>query len=397
MAERDIYKHDVDFATLALQSPAFNKHLKVNGQLDFSDPEAVHLLERDFSLRLDLPNDRLCPPVPNRLNYILWLQDLLDTTSDDYTDQPKWNFIATDIDPKNLEYAKRNVLQNKLETRIRPVQTKPTNPLIPLDTLGLGRIDFTMCNPPFYASSADLVASAASKSRPPHSACTGADVEMVTPGGEVAFVSRMIDESKGLGERCMWYTSMLGKSSSVEAVVQRIRAAGMDNWAVKDLVQGSKTRRWAVAWSWGSLRPPEAAARSTSTIPKHLLPFPPEHRISLIQSSVDACAEVLHETMRNLRIPWQYRQATATGLGFAPGNVWSRAARRKKQQDRGNPSPVHSPPNRNTDKEPALGFKIHLQIAQEGGVSMTIRWLRGRDSVLFESFCGMLKRQMTIP
>lgn len=112
-----------------------------------------------------------------------------------------------------------------------------------------------MCNPPFYASTADLITSAAAKSRPPHSACTGADVEMVTPGGEVAFVSRMIDESKSLRERCQWYTSMLGKYSSVETIVQNFRGVGVTNWAVKDLVQGNKTKRWAVAWSWGNLRP----------------------------------------------------------------------------------------------------------------------------------------------
>ena len=78
---------------------------------------------------------------------------------------------------------------------------------------------------------------------------------MVTSGGEVAFVSRMIDESKVLKERCQWYTSMLGKYSSVEIIVGNLRGAGVDNWTVKDLVQGSKTRRWVVAWSWGIMRP----------------------------------------------------------------------------------------------------------------------------------------------
>jgi 23S rRNA (adenine1618-N6)-methyltransferase len=42
--------------------------LKPNRQLDFSDPEAVRqltksLLHRDFELKIDLPDDRLCPPV----------------------------------------------------------------------------------------------------------------------------------------------------------------------------------------------------------------------------------------------------------------------------------------------------------------------------------------------
>lgn len=82
---------------------------------------------------------------------------------------------------------------------------------------------------------------------------------MVTPGGEVAFVSRMIDESKELGDRCQWYTSMLGKYSSVEIIIENIKGTGIVNWAVKDLVQGNKTKRWAVAWSWGSMRPVEVS------------------------------------------------------------------------------------------------------------------------------------------
>ena len=78
---------------------------------------------------------------------------------------------------------------------------------------------------------------------------------MVTPGGEVAFVSRMIDESVALKSRVQWYTSMLGKLSSVSEVVEKVKSVGVDNWAVTEFVQGQKTRRWAVAWSWGPMRP----------------------------------------------------------------------------------------------------------------------------------------------
>ena len=112
-----------------------------------------------------------------------------------------------------------------------------------------------MCNPPFYASEEEQLLAAAFKKRPPHSACTGAAIEMVTPGGEIAFVSRMIVESKKLNDLCQWYTSMLGKYSSVEVILDRLGKAGVHNWAVRDLVQGNKTKRWAVAWSWGDMRP----------------------------------------------------------------------------------------------------------------------------------------------
>lgn len=55
-------------------------------KLDFNDPAAMlqltkTLLKQNFGLKIELPDDRLCPPVPNRHNYILWLKALLDTSS----------------------------------------------------------------------------------------------------------------------------------------------------------------------------------------------------------------------------------------------------------------------------------------------------------------------------
>ena len=46
------------------------------------------------------------------------------------------------------------------------------------------------------------------------------------------------------------------------------------------------------------------------------------------------------------------------------------------------------------DEEPALGVKIVVREGREG-VLVDVRWLVGRDSVLFESFCGMLRREVT--
>jgi 23S rRNA (adenine1618-N6)-methyltransferase len=78
---------------------------------------------------------------------------------------------------------------------------------------------------------------------------------MVTEGGENAFVHRMIEESLHLRERVVWYTSMLGKLSSVSVIVEKLMEHGNNNYGVTEFVQGSKTKRWAVAWSWTDLRP----------------------------------------------------------------------------------------------------------------------------------------------
>lgn len=133
-----------------------------------------------------------------------------------------------------------------------------------------------MCNPPFYSSQAEMLTLAAAKLRPPFTACTGSANEMVTPGGEVVFVSRMIDESLLLQERVQWYTSMLGKFSSLPALVERLRERGVRNYAVTEFAQGTRTRRWGVAWSFGGWRPGVGAARGVGSLRKELLPFPAE-------------------------------------------------------------------------------------------------------------------------
>jgi 23S rRNA (adenine1618-N6)-methyltransferase len=149
-----------------------------------------------------------------------------------------------------------------------------------------------MCNPPFYESKADMLTSAASKQRPPFTACTGSENEMVTPGGEVAFISRMIDESLVLRDRVQWYTSMLGKFSSIAVLVEKLRDNGVDNYAVTEFVQGSKTRRWGIAWSFDDLRPAMSVARGVSSLQKSLLPFPSEYLVTVSSHVIDSIIRI---------------------------------------------------------------------------------------------------------
>ena len=55
--------------------------------LDFKKVEGLRaltwaLLKDDWGLDMDLPPDRLVPTIPLRLNYLLWLEDLLDGQAD---------------------------------------------------------------------------------------------------------------------------------------------------------------------------------------------------------------------------------------------------------------------------------------------------------------------------
>ncbi|KAK4163375.1 hypothetical protein QBC43DRAFT_345276 [Cladorrhinum sp. PSN259] len=292
---RHLYDTEPDFKQLSKQDAEFASVLQKNGQLDFTDPAAVMqltktLLRTDFGLEIELPNDRLCPPVPNRHNYILWLKDLLESTSYSPPDsQPvcgldvgtgasciypllgtvqrsSWHFVATDIDEQSLAHAKRNVELNDLSGQVRLLLRSPKDSLIPSESdLPMSPLGFVMMNPPFYTSADEMLSSAAKKSRPPHSACTGAPVEMVCEGGEVAHVGRLLEESLVLRERgARWYTSMLGKVTSLEVLVGKLKENGINNYAVTEFIQGNKTKRWAIGWTFGTMRPADHVARGMS-------------------------------------------------------------------------------------------------------------------------------------
>ncbi len=84
---------NVDFTLLAINDPEFDAvYSKKGGYVDFQDPVTVQqltksILKRDFNLKIELPDDRLCPPVPVRYEYIRWIQALVDTTADDYAEK----------------------------------------------------------------------------------------------------------------------------------------------------------------------------------------------------------------------------------------------------------------------------------------------------------------------
>jgi 23S rRNA A1618 N6-methylase RlmF len=79
--------------------------------------------------------------------------------------------------------------------------------------------DFVMCNPPFYSSAEDVSRSSEFKELDPNAVrnlayayvtesdqlaqiCTGAEVEMITPGGETSFIARIFSESLELRTKC---------------------------------------------------------------------------------------------------------------------------------------------------------------------------------------------------
>jgi len=395
--------------------------------------------------------------VPVRWNYVRWLQDLLATTHPSHTETfdpnrpatgldigvgasciypllacasaPGWKMHGTDIDAHSLRHAQQNVDANESVlggggdggSRIKLHHRTPSAkeeeeplPLIPLEALGISTLDFVMCNPPFYSSAADMASAYEHKSMAPSAVCTGSTNEMICPGGDIGFVSRLLAESLELRGRVRWYSSMLGRLASVQMLVAKLREHGIGNFAVTNLKAGRKTRRWAVAWSFGDLRPGNAVARHGEVV-QAVMPMATEWTVGVgaggdaAGSAVEELGEKVNALLAELDLRWQWRAPIHTGVAFARENVWSRSARRKRkfqQQQRGeeerrkggegnqkeeeNEAASSESRSSNEDEEPvALAVKI---VCRPGRVD--IRWLRGTDFTLWESFCGMMKRAL---
>lgn len=86
----------------------------------------------------------------------------------------------------------------------------------------------------------------------------------------------------------------------------------------------------------------------------------------------------------------------SAGVGYTSENVWSRQARRKMKLAGSDDTAMKLP---SLPDEVELGVRIQIrytrgQKASPKEVETLISWIRGTDSVLFESFCGMIRRKM---
>jgi len=282
--------HPPDFNDLAARYPPLASYVRKDRtgapHIEFSDPRALRelcyaFMWLDHNIRIEFPLDSLIPTVPGRLEYVQWVGNLLANDSDrdegmrgkssgrkgkkaaavwgidigvgcsciypllGCASYPDWNFLGTDIDARSIEYAEDNVRRNNLEKRV--ILKLTTGPdILPEEILPatIQNFDFVLCNPPFYSGPSDFVP----KATPASGINSGSTRESITAGGEVAFVLRMLEESRKLKGRVRWWTSLIGKKQSVDQLADALRAAGVE-LKIGQFRPG-QTSRWAVAWRW---------------------------------------------------------------------------------------------------------------------------------------------------
>jgi len=300
---RNKHKQGYDFSALVAVHPILGRFIirnKFNGNdsIDFSQAEAVKtlncaLLKQYYKIEhWDIPTGYLCPPIPGRVDYIHYLADLLKSSADKaFLDKKatvnvldigtgasciypilgqreyQWHFVASDIDPISIAAAQENLLKNKnLDSDIEcRLQTEPTSIFKGI----IRKNEFyhlTLCNPPFHKSLADAAAGTNRKVKnlaksnqtnnlkaniktqaPPTLNFGGQKAELWCDGGELAFIRRMINESKQYTQQVLWFTCLVSKKDNLSAIKLSLKKANVSEVKVVNMAQGQKISRF-VAW-----------------------------------------------------------------------------------------------------------------------------------------------------
>ena len=290
---RNRHQDRYDFPKLIKSSPELAEYLILNPygkqSIDFANPEAVKVFNRALLKALygvahwDIPAGYLCPPIPGRADYVHALADLLaehnggvipkgaaihvlDVGTGANCIYPllgngdyRWRFVGSDIDPIALASAQAIVAANKLGKFIelrRQVQARH----ILKGILGPDeRFDLTLCNPPFHASLEEAtrgsqrkwraLGKADPKRKLPVLNFGGQSNELWCEGGEIGFITQLIDESREIGHQVCWFSTLVSKASNLPAIHARLKKAGAQATRMVEMGQGQKQSRF-VTWTF---------------------------------------------------------------------------------------------------------------------------------------------------
>ena len=288
---RNKHRSRYDFNVLIDVCPELKQYVSINKfnieTIDFTNSLAVKslnqaLLKQFYNIQhWDIPQNYLCPPIPGRVDYIHYIADVLSSSNGGIIPKGKavnvfdigvganciypllghqeygWQFIGSEIDLKALKVAKQivesNSLSNYIDIRHQINASFIFNGIIKPTEL----IDITLCNPPFHSSAAEANAGSQKKwknlghkkTEKPVLNFGGQTSELWCKGGEVAFISKMIEESANIKEQCLWFTSLVSKSENLPAIYSVLKKVGAISIKTINMSQGNKISR-LVAWTF---------------------------------------------------------------------------------------------------------------------------------------------------
>ncbi len=287
---RNRHRGRYDFDQLIAASPALAEFVAINAygdaSIDFANPQAVKALNQallllHYGIRdWDIPPRYLCPPIPGRADHLHHAADLLGSANAGTiprgaavrvldigiganaiypligTREYGWHFVGADIDRTALDNVVRiveaNALQDAIALRQQPDPACYFNGIVRANEM----FDLTLCNPPFHASLKEVMAGSKRKWQNLGKAAArpglnfgGLGAELYCRGGEEAFITAMIAESRRYAMQCLWFTTLVSRSATLPAVYRALRGVKALKVHTIDMAQGQKKSR-LVAWTF---------------------------------------------------------------------------------------------------------------------------------------------------
>ncbi|WP_397449658.1 23S rRNA (adenine(1618)-N(6))-methyltransferase RlmF [Pseudomonas sp. NA-150] len=290
---RNRHQGRYDFPKLIKSNPELAKFVIINPygkeSIDFADPSAVRVFNRALLKSFygiahwDIPADYLCPPIPGRADYVHFLADLLAESNEGVIPRGAlikaldigtgancvyplighsdygWHFLGSDIDPTAVAAATAIIKSNSLHKAVS-LRLQGNRKQILLDLLKSDeRFDVTMCNPPFHASLDEAqrgshrkwraLGKADPKRKLPVLNFGGQSQELWCEGGEIGFVTQLINESKQVARQVLWFSTLVSKASNLPMIQGTLKKIGAVQSQVVEMSQGQKQSRF-VAWTF---------------------------------------------------------------------------------------------------------------------------------------------------
>jgi 23S rRNA (adenine1618-N6)-methyltransferase len=288
---RNAHRRPYDFKALIKSSPELARFVGINQykneSIDFADPLAVKALNRALLVHFyglswwDIPAGYLCPPIPGRADYVHYAADLLRSCNDGVVPEGKnvsvidigtganlvypiignseygWSFVGSEIDAPAVAAADKIIRANPSLAKTVECRLQESSYNIYEGVVRPGeRFDLSLCNPPFHASPHEAAVAMQRKldnlgkgNKPPVRNFGGQGAELWTPGGEEAFINRMIKESVTLKENIFWFTTLVSKKETLPGITKSLQAAKVSDMKMVEMSQGQKTSR-IVAWTF---------------------------------------------------------------------------------------------------------------------------------------------------
>jgi len=243
--------------------------------IKFADSDAVRalniaLLKNQYNIDWDIPKHNLCPPIPGRLDYLLYANDLIQKSDIHILDIGTganliypilakchfgWKCTASEVDMDSIKHAKKIMEINSSLRNIDIKHQKSKDRIFETIVQPNHEFDMVVCNPPFYKNQKDAdennlrkVKNLKLSVKNKHN-FGGQSNELWYKGGEEAFIIKMIQESTHFKEQVHWFTTLVSKKESLKNIKRVLAKVNPNIIKIVEMGQGNKKSRF-VAWTY---------------------------------------------------------------------------------------------------------------------------------------------------